>query len=277
MPAPPTPCATCSRCRDRTSRRRSGRSACARPGSTRSDVLGALDRGEVVRSMPMRVRLHFIAPEDLGWMLALTAERTLASAAARRRALDLDEQILRRAADVTARVLAGTSFGRDDYLARLGLVCWGPTSGRQQALVLNEEWIRAPRRLSRTEALRERGIRYFTGHGAATVRDLAWWTKLSLTDARTAVAAAGDDLWSSISTAPATGPLERGGCCGSSRGRTRAARLRRVPSRLPGSLTRLAPGQEGRRHRGRAVRGAAPQQAAEFERAGQARAAFLTR
>ncbi len=184
--------------------------------STRSDVLAALESGDVVRSMPMRGTLHFTAAEDLGWMLSLTAERTLASANTRRLQLGLDDETLRLAASVSAEALAGNALGRNDYLAmlagngisvegqrgyyiifhltQLGLLCWGPPSGTQQALVLNEEWIRQPRQLDRDEALRELGIRYFTGHGPATVRDLAWWTKLTLADARTAVAAASTHL-----------------------------------------------------------------------------------
>jgi hypothetical protein len=41
-----------------------------------------------------------------------------------------------------------------------------------------------PRRLGRTEALAELALRYFTGHGPATERDLAYWATLSLTDVR---------------------------------------------------------------------------------------------
>ena len=39
----------------------------------RRDVEAALATGEIVRSWPMRGTLHFVAPEDLGWMLSLTA------------------------------------------------------------------------------------------------------------------------------------------------------------------------------------------------------------
>jgi hypothetical protein len=50
-------------------------------GATRTSVLASLESGEVVRTLPMRGTLHFIAAEDLRWMLALTAERSLQSAA----------------------------------------------------------------------------------------------------------------------------------------------------------------------------------------------------
>jgi len=44
---------------------------------------------------------------------------------------------------------------------------------------LTGERVRAPRRLARTEALAELALRYFTGHGPATERDLAYWATLT--------------------------------------------------------------------------------------------------
>lgn len=41
-----------------------------------------------------------------------------------------------------------------------------------------------PRKLGRSEALAELALRYFTGHGPATERDLAYWATLTLTDVR---------------------------------------------------------------------------------------------
>jgi hypothetical protein len=187
------------------------------PGSRRSDVLAALERAEVVRSLPMRGTLHFVAAKDLGWMLSLTAERMLASAAGRLRALDIDPATLDRSAEIVAAALTGGGrLSRTEFMALLEsngistagqrgyhiifvlcqrrLICWGPPSGTQQALVLLDEWVAAPRLLERNEALREFALRYFTGHGPATPRDFAWWTKLTLTDARAAIALAADEL-----------------------------------------------------------------------------------
>src|SRR5665213_3957346 len=55
-----------------------------------SDVHAALDSGSVVRSWPMRGTLHFVAAEDLSWMLGLTSERSLAAATKYRTHLGLD-------------------------------------------------------------------------------------------------------------------------------------------------------------------------------------------
>jgi len=186
-------------------------------GATRSDVLAALASGEVVRTLPMRGTLHFIPAEDLGWMLDLTAARTLQSATTRFRALGLDEATLVRSEQVAIDALSrGNAMTRDGfmkaleaagissegqrgyhvifYLTQRKLACWGPPAGTQQALVLVDEWIRNPRALARDESLREFAVRYFAAHGPATVRDFAWWTKLTLADARAGIALAGDEL-----------------------------------------------------------------------------------
>lgn len=186
-------------------------------GSTRTTVLESLARGEVVRSLPMRGTLHFVASEDLRWMLALTAKRTLQSAATRFERLGLDRATLDRAATVTRGALAGGgSLDRAEfmallaangiapdgqrgyhtifYLSQLALICWGPPSGTQQALVLVDEWIPPTPERDRADALESFALRYFASHGPATERDLAWWTKLTLSDVRAAIAGLGDRL-----------------------------------------------------------------------------------
>jgi hypothetical protein len=187
------------------------------PGTSRSDVLAALDNGEIVRSLPMRGTLHFVAPADLSWMLDLTSARTLQSASTRFLRLGLDQATLARAEVIAQSALAGGNrLSRAEFVALLEandisaegqrgyhvifyltqrkLICWGPTSAKQQALVLLDEWVPAPRILTRDESLREFAVRYFTSHGPATVRDFAWWTQLTLTDARAAIALAAASL-----------------------------------------------------------------------------------
>ncbi|MDQ1572024.1 MAG: hypothetical protein QOF79_2698 [Actinomycetota bacterium] len=186
-------------------------------GSTRTGVLAALASGEVVRTLPMRGTLHLVPAEDLRWMLTLTGERSLASAATRFRDLGLDTQTLERSAEIAINALAGgKQLGRAEFVALLEqngiscegqrgyhiiffltqrrIVCWGPPSGTQQALVLVDEWIPKQDAPDRDHALKEFALRYFTGHGPATVRDFAWWAKLKLADARAAILAAGSQL-----------------------------------------------------------------------------------
>jgi hypothetical protein len=187
------------------------------PGITRADVLSALSTGEVIRSWPMRGTLFFVLPGDLRWILALTAERTLASARTRYRQFELDESTLSHARDVALSTLEGqTEVGRKEFMAALeragiptsnqrgyhiiwhlahtGVLCWGPSYGTQQALVLLDEWVPAGGGLDRDEALREFAVRYFAGHGPATLNDFAWWSKLTVSDARAGLQLARDEL-----------------------------------------------------------------------------------
>lgn len=185
--------------------------------ATDDQIEEALERREFVRSWPMRGTLHFIAGEDLGWMLQLTTDRLIKGAAARRKQLELTEADLAVARDTALAVLeGGVALERNDLLAEFdrvgvattgqrgyhllwnlaqtGVIVFGPVSGKQQTFVLLDEWITEPRRLERDEALGELARRYFTSHGPATVRDLAWWASLTLTEARSGLAIARDQL-----------------------------------------------------------------------------------
>ena len=48
----------------------------------------------------------------------------------------------------------------------------------------------------RADDVAELALRFFRGHGPATLRDFAWWSGLTIADGRAGVAAAGDALQS---------------------------------------------------------------------------------
>jgi hypothetical protein len=187
------------------------------PGLTDQDVGAAFDAGEIVRSWPMRGTLHVTAAEDMGWMLELMASRVIRSTASRRAELGITAPDLERARDAAVAALEGGRAltregllsaiaasgvgieGQRAYhllgnLAQTGLIVLGPATGRQQSFVLLAEWVPAPRRLEREEALGELATRYFQSHGPATERDLARWSGLPLRDVRLGMAACGDEL-----------------------------------------------------------------------------------
>lgn len=187
------------------------------PSSTLVDVDRAFDTGAIVRSWPFRGTLHVTPAVDLGWMLELTRDRIVRGAATRHAGLGLDKSVFARAADIVRGVLrGGARLSRADlfaeldasgvatdhqrgghllwYLAHTGLICFGPMRGSGQAVVLTDEWIPEPRLLSRDEALTELAVRYFTSHGPATARDLLWWSKILVPEARRGIEGAGDRL-----------------------------------------------------------------------------------
>ncbi|GAC1377229.1 MAG: crosslink repair DNA glycosylase YcaQ family protein [Pseudarthrobacter sp.] len=180
------------------------------PGAGLTDVRAALDAGGVVRSWPMRGTLHLVVPEDLRWMLDLTAERLHRVVAGRHRELDITWADIEKCRDVALEhVAGGGSVSRNELFAIfeaagqpttgqrgyhiLGSLCrhaWlvqGPLAGNQQLLVAFDEWIPVSRTLGRQEAIVEFLLRYFRSHGPATVRDFAWWTQLPLPEVRAAL------------------------------------------------------------------------------------------
>jgi hypothetical protein len=187
--------------------------------ATEAGVDAAFAEGRIVRSWPLRGTLHVVAAEDLGWLLALTSGRTLASAAARRAALGITAADIERADGIAHDVLAGGhALGRRDllgafeaggvsvegqrgyhllwHLAQAGTLLLGPPVGREQGFALVSEWVPGPRRLERDEALGELVARYVGGHGPATVADVARWAGLTLADVRRGVAVAGQAITS---------------------------------------------------------------------------------
>ncbi|MGA7205999.1 MAG: winged helix DNA-binding domain-containing protein [Specibacter sp.] len=196
------------------------------PGSTRTEVQAAFNNGELVRSWPMRGTLHVSAAEDLGWILSLTSERMVASAASRHRQLEITTADLGRVREVALMLLEPTAdgvarAGRDDLFAAFeaagqaiqaqrgihllwmlcveGTLVQGPIndsagSGNSQYFVRTEQWITNPRVLAKDEALAELALRYFRSHGPATIKDFQWWAKLTLKDIKIGMAQAGGQL-----------------------------------------------------------------------------------
>lgn len=184
------------------------------PGATQASVERALAAGDIVRSWPMRGTLHVVAPDDLGWMLAITRRRTATTMARRQAQLELSSHDLAAVADRARSALHGGGIlRRSDLLAAFeaagistsgqrgyhlllhlavnAMIVFGPIDGKHQTFALFDEWIRESRALEGDEALAEFARGYFRGHGPATDRDFAWWASLPLSEARTGIAAAG--------------------------------------------------------------------------------------
>ena len=75
-----------------------------------------------------------------------------------------------------------------------GLICSGARPGRQHTYALLAERAPAAPVLTRDEALVELTVRYFTGHGPATAKDLHWWSSLPLRDLAAGIESAGSRL-----------------------------------------------------------------------------------
>ena len=188
------------------------------PNPDQADLASLLDEGAVLRTHVLRPTWHFVRAEDIGWLLDLTGPRVRRVTGQQlQNAHGLDERAIgyavagvtqalaRRgqltraqlADDLRERGIRGTGQMLMILLAHAeldGLICSGGIVGGEHTYALMGERVPRSRRLGRTEALGELARRYFTGHGPATERDLAYWATLTLTDVRTGLRQMRDQL-----------------------------------------------------------------------------------
>ena len=186
-------------------------------GCVNADVDQAFNDGAILRTHVLRPTWHFVAPEDIRWLLALSAPRVLAASAYYYRQSGLTPKTLMRSCAIIHRALEGGKvltraelgvwFRRGRIpadglkLAHLvmhaeldGLICSGPRVGNQFTYALLDERVPPAKTLDREEALTALAKRYFTSHGPATIRDFTWWSGLTVKDARQGIAGAGRAL-----------------------------------------------------------------------------------
>ena len=77
------------------------------PGTTDESIETAFNEGRILRTHIMRPTWHFVAPEDIRWMVALTAPRVNAINAFMYRKCGLDEQTFKICNDILIKELEG--------------------------------------------------------------------------------------------------------------------------------------------------------------------------
>jgi hypothetical protein len=183
-----------------------------------ADLAALLDVGAVLRTHVLRPTWHFVRAEDIGWLLDLTGPRVRRVTGQQLRDTHgLDERSIDQALAAVTQVLASRGQltraqladelrehgvrGSGQMLMILlahaelgGLICSGQVADGEHTYALMEERVTAPGQLGRTEALAKLALRYFTGHGPATERDLAYWATLTLTDVRAGLLQVRDQL-----------------------------------------------------------------------------------
>ena len=218
--------------------------ACRTSEPDASDLAALLDDGRVIRTHVLRPTWHFVAAEDIGWLLELTAPRVRPVITQQLDTLGLTGAALDRATSVVVEALAARPDQTRDQLAdalRSGgvepagqtvmlllalleldrLICSGRPSDGTHTYAVFADRVPTSRSLDRDEALAELALRYFTGHGPATDRDLAYWSTLTLGDVRRGLAQVSDRLdsfdhdgrtyWHSLDDPPPAGPGEPAG------------------------------------------------------------------
>lgn len=181
------------------------------------DVARAFDRGAILRTHILRPTWHYVAAEDIRWMLALSGPRVRSANESLGRAMDIPAKLYLRVNDLLVRILEGGRsltkqaireelgrFGIDApgrcltrFLIRAeadGIVCSGPLQRNSQTYALLDDRVPAGPVLPREEALALLARKYFRSHAPATPEDFAWWSGLPLTEARRAMELLGAEL-----------------------------------------------------------------------------------
>ena len=175
-------------------------------------VEDAFTNGGIIRTHIMRPTWHFVHPNDVRWMIQLTAPRVMSIAGAQHRQHQLDHIIFSKSENAILRAMEGGRQLMRDEIAKaleqagvatneqrfihimmqmelIGLVCSGGRQGKQFTYALLDEQVPAAKPFDKQEALVALAKRYFTSHGPATLQDYVWWSGLTVADAKTGLEA----------------------------------------------------------------------------------------
>lgn len=187
------------------------------PGATDDIIEQAIDNKEIVRSWSLRGTWHFMSPDDIRWILQIAASRISSLYASYYRKLGLDKAMLSKCYKVMEQNMRdGNLLTREEIAAALqkkkiathdmrlsfmllhaalhGLICH--TSRRKKSFTfgLLDEWVPANQKMSLNEAITSLTKKYFISHGPATVQDFAWWSGLTVSEAKKGIDRAGTVL-----------------------------------------------------------------------------------
>jgi hypothetical protein len=175
--------------------------------TTQQIIENAINKAEIIRTHVLRPTWHFVAAEDIRWMLELTAKNLNRSLSSNNKKLELDEKTFQKCNTIIEKLLRdGKHLTRKEIMAALEkkgiktndlraghimfraetdlVVCNGIKRDKQFTYALFDERVPSTKKKTKEEALAELALRYFKSHGPATLQDFTWWSGLSLTDAK---------------------------------------------------------------------------------------------
>jgi Winged helix DNA-binding domain len=181
--------------------------------ATYSSVQAEFDAGRFLRTHILRPTWHFVAAEDIRWILAATSPRVHQANGTIYRREALDRAILDRSTELIIELLRGgrhltrAELGQglaDEGIEATGLrlayvimnaeleavICSGPMRGAQHTYALLHERVRSAG--SSDGDLPELARRFLAGHGPASAPEFARWASLTPAQARDALAEVAD-------------------------------------------------------------------------------------
>ncbi len=177
------------------------------PNQTEGALEAALNNGEVLRTHVLRPTWHLVSPTNIRWMLELSRPQIEKIVAGYNQRLGLDFSIRDKSNTIIEKALEEQpNLTRNELMQELenqgiiasdiraahlmfhaeltGLVCSGIRKGKQLTYALLDKRAPLTQPLLREEALTKLATLYFQSHSPATLKDFAWWSGLTLTDAR---------------------------------------------------------------------------------------------
>jgi hypothetical protein len=180
------------------------------PGSTDKVIEAAVNAGEILRTHLLRPTWHFVSAEDIHWILELTAPRIRAAMKFREKWLGLTRAVFAKSNRIIEKALTpNEQLTREELIAELrkahirtdgyrsghllmraeldGIVCSGRLRGKKLTYSLLERRVPKKKTLNRDESLKKLARLFFSSRAPATARDFAWWSGLSMTEAKDAL------------------------------------------------------------------------------------------
>lgn len=175
---------------------------------TDSSLDKQFNNASILRTHLMRPTWHFVSPQDIRWLLKLTAPRVHAFNGTYYRKMELDKATLNKTNSILEKALQGNKQLTRTELAKIieqkgiptgdtvrlscimmhaeldGIICSGARKGKQFTYALIEEVAPPVKSKTRNESLAELVSRYFSTRGPATLQDFAWWSGLTIADAK---------------------------------------------------------------------------------------------
>jgi hypothetical protein len=187
------------------------------PGSTDKGIEDAFNKGDILRTHVLRPTWHFVAPENIRWMLSLSADKIKASARTRDKNMEITKALYNQTNQAIRKALEGhKQLTREELAKELekakikvnssrlvhfmmraevdAIVCSGAVRGKAHTYALLDERVSPAQALHKEEALAKLAQLYFTSHCPATLADFAWWSGLSLSEAKTGLEAVKSDF-----------------------------------------------------------------------------------
>ena len=182
--------------------------------SSLETVNEALYKGDILRTHVMRPTWHFVAAEDIRWMLMLSSERIKAAVMsyAKGHFGKIEKTLFTRCLDQIGKILEGyKSLTKQEiaehfccsgilveadnhrmtrFMVRAeqeGIVCSGEDKGGKYTYALLEERVPPVPEITKDEALARLARSYFRSHAPAVLQDFIWWSGLPVSEAKQAI------------------------------------------------------------------------------------------